>query len=174
MEAVSAQAQGTDISNWVNKYERINQGLRGYEAKIMWKVLIIDDDEKLNQLLKDYLAKHHHIEISSGLDNIRHQFSKEDEIAIFRVLQEALTNIRKHSQATRVSIGMKEQEHEISFTIEDNGKGFDPKETLNRGPTERGLGLAAMDERVRMMGGCLDIWSREGEGAKILFTIPTN
>jgi Amt family ammonium transporter len=56
--------------------------------------------------------------------------------------------------------------------VEDNGKGFDLSEVTTRNSTEKGLGLATLKERVRMLGGFLDLWSEEGKGTRIAFTIP--
>ena len=58
------------------------------------------------------------------------------------------------------------------FQIEDNGKGFDIKKIELKCPTERGIGLASMDERVRMLSGRFEIQSQLNEGTKINFTIP--
>jgi two-component system sensor histidine kinase DegS len=58
----------------------------------------------------------------------------------------------------------------VTFAVQDNGKGFRPAEVRSR--VTKGIGLASMQERVRMMGGKLNIWSREGAGTKITFTIP--
>jgi signal transduction histidine kinase len=56
--------------------------------------------------------------------------------------------------------------------VADNGKGFNPDEVLGGDPSRRGLGLMAMKERVRMMGGSLEITSEEGKGTRIAFRIP--
>jgi signal transduction histidine kinase len=56
--------------------------------------------------------------------------------------------------------------------VADNGKGFNPDEVLDGDPSRRGLGLMAMKERVRMMGGSLEITSEEGKGTRIAFRIP--
>ena len=56
--------------------------------------------------------------------------------------------------------------------MEDNGKGFNIQEAFRKHPSKKGLGLAAMYERTRMLGGDLDIWSQEGSGTRISFTVP--
>jgi signal transduction histidine kinase len=56
--------------------------------------------------------------------------------------------------------------------VEDNGNGFDAEYVRAQASTEKGLGLAAMDERVRMLGGSLEIWSEKGTGTRITFTVP--
>jgi signal transduction histidine kinase len=56
--------------------------------------------------------------------------------------------------------------------VEDDGKGFDSNGCLKRGASNMGLGLMTMNERVRMMGGVFDLWSRPGEGTRITFSVP--
>jgi len=95
------------------------------------------------------------------------------EIALFRVAQEALTNMRKHAGTRWVNIELRRSDGEVSVRVRDFGCGFDPAalETLGGGPGER-VGLAGMRERVGMLGGSLEIESRPGVGTSILATIP--
>ncbi|MBW2334973.1 MAG: PAS domain S-box protein, partial [Deltaproteobacteria bacterium] len=119
-------------------------------------------------------TKHHPIKSKLDIEDTPDLFSKEDERIIFRIFQEALTNIGKHAQATHVSVIIKLQHGEVSFVVEDNGKGFDVEQIFSREATEMGMGLATMEERARMVGGSLDIWSQEGIGTRISFSIPMN
>jgi PAS domain S-box-containing protein len=98
---------------------------------------------------------------------------KEMEITLFRVAQEALTNVLKHADTQRVGIELIRRNSEICLAVQDFGSGFDPAalETLGGGPGER-VGLAGMRERVNMLGGEFEIESRPGEGALIVATIP--
>ena len=95
------------------------------------------------------------------------------EITLFRVAQEALTNVRKHAGTQRVSIELTRRNGEICLAVRDFGSGFDPAalETLGGGPGER-VGFAGMRERVNMLGGEFEIQSRQGEGTLIVATIP--
>ena len=97
---------------------------------------------------------------------------KEMEITLFRVVQEALTNVRKHAGTQRVSIELTRRDGEICLAVQDFGSGFDPAalETLGGGPGER-VGFAGMRERVNMLGGEFEIQSRRGEGTLIVATI---
>jgi len=67
---------------------------------------------------------------------------------------------------------IEEKERQVNFTIRDNGKGFNVSDTLQKIDTDRGMGLATMSERVRILGGKLDIQSRIGEGTIITFSTP--
>jgi PAS domain S-box-containing protein len=97
----------------------------------------------------------------------------EMEITLFRVAQEALTNVRKHAGTQRVSIELTRRNGEICLAVQDFGSGFDPAalETLGGSPGER-VGFAGMRERVNMLGGEFEIQSRQGEGTCIVATIP--
>jgi PAS domain S-box-containing protein len=97
----------------------------------------------------------------------------EMEITLFRVAQEALTNIRKHANSQRVSIQLTRRKGEVCLAVQDFGSGFDlaALETLGGSPGER-VGFAGMRERVNMLDGEFEIQSRQGEGTLILATIP--
>jgi PAS domain S-box-containing protein len=110
---------------------------------------------------------------SARLDEIDQLFSPEAQITIYRILQECLTNIIKHAQATQVSLEVVKQESEVSFKVIDNGKGFDLRQA-RRQDKDSGIGLAAMQERVRLVRGALKIRSQKGKGTVITFTIPVD
>ncbi|MDI6854299.1 MAG: PAS domain S-box protein [Deltaproteobacteria bacterium] len=123
--------------------------------------------------LCDESRKHYKILSQSiRIDEVDGIFAPMVESNIYRIFQETLSNIGKHAGATRISASVKKQANRVSFTVRDNGRGFRVSEALARQPGERGIGLASMQERVRMMGGTMDIWSREGKGTRITFTIP--
>jgi len=125
----------------------------------------------LRWLLQDF-AKHSNINTSVEIPDIDKRFSKDAQIIIYRIFQEALTNVGKHARATAVVAVAEETENRIDFRIEDNGKGFDINQIESRPSMEQSLGLVAMDERVRMLGGTLWIDAEEGAGTKIFFTVP--
>jgi signal transduction histidine kinase len=89
------------------------------------------------------------------------------KIVIFRISQEALNNIAKHSQASRVRLSLKKGEPGIDLTISDNGAGFDVGQVLSGELPERGLGLASMRERATLSGGTFLIDSHRGTGTTI-------
>jgi signal transduction histidine kinase len=93
-------------------------------------------------------------------------------ILVFRVMQEALTNATKHAQATCVRLAVKRHVDWLSFVVEDDGKGFDPKKASMRNGSDRGLGLVTMDERARMLGGSLTVWSELGRGTRVSLAVP--
>jgi len=98
---------------------------------------------------------------------------EEIEITLFRVTQEALTNMRKHAATKWVSIDLRRQDGGVYLEVRDYGRGFDPASlaTLEGGPGER-VGFQGMRERVSMLGGELEIQSHPEAGTSILATIP--
>jgi PAS domain S-box-containing protein len=97
----------------------------------------------------------------------------EVETALFRVTQEALTNVRKHAPSARVKIALRQSNNGVQLQVRDWGPGFDPeKATDGGGPGER-LGLSSMRERVALLGGNLEVRSKPGEGTEVVAEIPS-
>ena len=94
------------------------------------------------------------------------------ETALFRVLQEAITNIIKHSQAQNVSIRLDFAESTISGEVRDDGVGFDFEEVQGEELALRGVGLLGMEERINLLGGSFEVSSRPGEGTVVTFQVP--
>jgi len=117
-------------------------------------------------------SQHFSIEVSLDLPDGKEWISPESQIILYRIIQEGLTNIGRHAQASRVAIFANLTDGHIYFHLEDNGRGFNVSRVIAREPGERGMGLPAMHERVRILGGSLDIHSQEGVGTKITLKIP--
>src|SRR6266516_404633 len=99
--------------------------------------------------------------------------SPESEIAIFRIVQEALSNIWRHSEANQASVELKYLPHILQLTICDNGKGFSAKEYLALSHnSQSGLGLIGMRERAMLIGATLTIDSSTGEGCRVALSLP--
>jgi signal transduction histidine kinase len=98
------------------------------------------------------------------------RLSAASELAFYRVAQEALFNVRKHSKATAVQVELKLDKDSLNLVITDNGIGF---EVQGKPRTLNGhLGLAGMEERARMLGGSFSIQSRHGAGTRITLRVP--
>ncbi len=124
--------------------------------------------------LVESFTKHSNIKCMLDVKAADDLFSQEGQIILYRIVQECLTNVAKHAQATKASIVIRKQGDRVFFRVKDNGIGFNFQEIAYEETGKKGLGLAAMYERARMLGGSLDIWSREGAGARIAITIPLN
>lgn len=96
------------------------------------------------------------------------QLSNAKAIGLFRILQEALTNVMRHASAQTVSLGLEQQDGVLRLSISDDGQGFVPQ------PGRHGLsfGLVGMRERAQMLGGTLVLESQPGEGTSIQVTVP--
>lgn len=94
------------------------------------------------------------------------------EIALYRIIQEALTNVVKHAEAKRVSILVEARGTSIVAIVEDDGSGFDAQKKLSSRASERRLGLFGMQERASLIGGVLTIESSPGVGTTIFVEAP--
>ena len=94
------------------------------------------------------------------------------KIVIFRIVQEGMNNIAKHSKADHVRCSLRRNNDRIEFTLQDNGRGFDVDKALGSESTRRGLGLTSMKERVELSGGSYDIKSVQGKGTIIRVSWP--
>jgi signal transduction histidine kinase/ligand-binding sensor domain-containing protein len=110
------------------------------------------------------VASSSRITFSEDLDDLNNLFPKEQEINIFRIVQEAVNNIIKHSRATNTTIKIKRDKDRVTFIISDDGIGFD----YNR----QGFGLTGMAERARILDGSMAVKSDAGAGTTITVTIP--
>jgi signal transduction histidine kinase len=95
------------------------------------------------------------------------RLASEIETALYRIVQESLTNIVKHARAGRVSVVLTRKEDAVSVVVEDDGVGFEPGR-----PRDGGLGLLGMQERVALLGGRLAIESRPGAGTTFVAEVP--
>jgi signal transduction histidine kinase len=91
---------------------------------------------------------------------------------IFRVLQEGLNNVAKHSMAKMVSLSLRKRNQAIELVIQDNGQGFDLSRAKAPESTHHGLGLESMRERTELSGGSLVIESTQGKGTMIRASWP--
>jgi PAS domain S-box-containing protein len=126
----------------------------------------------LKYLVTEFCRHYKIRQFSIKMEDIDQLFDPPVQVNIYRIFQEALTNIGKHARASRIAAQIKKENGQIEFMVWDNGQGFAVAEALARRGGEKGIGLAAMQERLRMIGGALQIWSRKGAGAKITFSVP--
>ncbi|MEW5798133.1 MAG: two-component regulator propeller domain-containing protein [Bacteroidota bacterium] len=112
--------------------------------------------------IRDATSKTLHAEI----DTIDGLIEKENEINLIRILQEAVSNIEKHSGATEITVHLKIEQPNINLLLKDNGRGFAVD------AVKHGIGLAGISERVRILHGTLAITSAPAEGTTLSITIP--
>ncbi len=122
--------------------------------------------------LTENFGKSHTMKVNLDMIDIDSLIPKDSHVIVYRIIQEALTNVGKHSQAKSVSITINKQDSTLSLSVEDDGLGFDTTEVAAGGPAKRGLGLETMKGRARMLGGVLNIWSQQNRGCRVTLSVP--
>lgn len=141
------------------------------EMSQLLRPTILDDfglDAALRSLAESF-SQRSGIEVKYHSDIGNKRLADEVETALFRIAQEALTNVARHAQATLVSMDLVIQGDAVVLTIRDNGQGFE----VNEKRASRGLGLAGMETRARGCGGRLRVETAAGKGLMIEVTCPT-
>ena len=103
----------------------------------------------------------------------KRRLSSEVELTLFRIAQEALNNVRKHAQATRVVLTVEFINGAVQMTVQDDGKGFIPPKLTEHLVAVGKLGLLGMYERARLIGGMLTVESAPGQGTRVIVKVPT-
>jgi signal transduction histidine kinase len=107
-----------------------------------------------------------HIDLAHASGRPAERHSPAVETTIYRIIQEALTNIAKHAGATRVEVGVAEANGVVTIQVSDDGRGFDPDARAD------GFGVLGMRERAALVGGSLAIDSARGQGTRIRASVP--
>lgn len=107
------------------------------------------------------------IQVGMQVEGDLSELTDSQKIVLFRVVQEALSNVRKHSEASRVTVTLQSSRTFVELTVTDDGCGFDPR----RLDGDR-LGLAGISERVRLLGGAVEIQTTPGAGTTVCATLP--
>ena len=118
-------------------------------------------------LCRVFQATYPGIQVETQIDLREEKVPDVLKTVIYRISQEALNNVSKHSKATLVCISLREADNRIDLTIRDNGIGFHLQEPSSTDGSIHGLGLSSMTERAEMFGGCCSIESALGKGASI-------
>jgi len=110
------------------------------------------------------------IQFSADIEPLDGLLTREGEINCYRIIQESVNNIIKHSHATKAYVEIWREEGELRITVRDNGRGFDAETKAKS--AAGGLGLTSISERVRMLGGAHTIHSAPGQGTTLQIRIP--
>lgn len=153
------------VSHSLSELRRISHDLRppmlddlGFVSTVYW--------------LADRLNQSTNVRINFFPHSIPKNVPKQVDVTLFRVVQEALTNIVKHSQASQANVLLKESGPCLQVEIFDNGIGFDPSSVLGSANLEKGIGLVSMRERVELLGGDMIVRSELGKGTTISVRVP--
>jgi PAS domain S-box-containing protein len=124
--------------------------------------------------LADDLAEQDGIEARVEVDGTLPKLSEEGQLLLFRIAQEALRNVGKHSRATEAILSLRAYNDRLEMKVADNGEGFTlPKAVGDLAATGK-LGLLGMHERARLLGGTLDIRSERRRGTTVVVELPVS
>jgi signal transduction histidine kinase len=161
-----------ECENGVQYVDQVIENIRRLSRDLSPAIL---EDFGLSAALRwliNNFAKNYNIKVMMDMIDADSLLPRDSHVAVYRTIQEALTNIGKHSQAKDVSISIYNNEDRVLFSIEDDGIGFDERLMNAQGPEGRGLGLEMMKGRCQMVGGVLTIWTQEGKGTRITLSVP--
>lgn len=133
------------------------------------------DDLGLLPAMRWYIKEYQQkcgITVDLRTSGFKERLPTEVETALYRIMQEALTNTARHAKARKVKVTMKEDSQAIHVLIRDDGEGFDVDSVMKNPYQDRGLGLVGMNERAVLLNGSLDITSEVGRGTTIKADIP--
>jgi signal transduction histidine kinase len=161
-----------ELSKLVSLAMEIHSGIKRYAQEL--RPAILDDLGLIAALewMYDKLITEQGIHIEAEIDIVGEDLSREAQLVLFRIAQEAITNIKKHAEASKVVIKLKSEKHKMHMVISDNGKGFYVPVQLGTMASSGKLGIIGMQERVQLLGGTLNIQSRSGEGTSVIVEIP--
>jgi len=126
----------------------------------------------ISRLCKEFKIIYSAIQIEQRINVQEDEVPDYLKIVIFRVLQEALNNIARHSKADRVCVSLNKAKDSIELSVEDNGKGFNAKDVFYGDSSKRRLGSFNMKERTELSGGSFVVKSIQGKGTTILSSWP--
>jgi PAS domain S-box-containing protein len=150
----------------IDKVRRISHDL---SPSVLERLGLSEALEDLLEEFKRYFGRE--MIIRAELDELKDILPAEANIVIYRITHEFLNNVHKHSEATQVTVAIKALPEKVTITLEDDGKGFILEEIKNRPGERRGLGLASMEERLRMLGSKFSLTSQPGVGTRLYFEI---
>lgn len=134
----------------------------------------VSSPKNLSSTLIDYLTEYREyygVEVNlEAEDNSLVDISPVDANQLLRIIQEALTNVRKHAKASNVWVRIKQNGNQAIISIEDNGRGFDPAQLVAEGRQQ--FGVKIMSERANSIGGSMEVVSQPGRGTTIIVRIP--
>ena len=166
-----------EVHESAGKLEQLAGDLMQTIHRLAWELRpAVLDDLGLEAALRRYAgewSEHNHLPVDFHIAGMEFGRLPPDlETALYRVTQEALTNILRHANAKRVSVLLERRKDLISLIVEDDGAGFDAASNIQAARSRGKLGLLGMQERIAMAGGAIEIESAPGAGTTVFARIP--
>jgi two-component system sensor histidine kinase UhpB len=120
----------------------------------------------------DEFARRSRASVEFQVSAMEERLPDEVQVVVYRIIQEALTNVLKHADAGHVDVSLRREDGAVFASVVDDGRGFDVEAVLRS--RERGLGLFGMQERIGLVGGTLDIASQPGSCTRVAIRIPVD
>ena len=160
------------LKSWREQFRDVLQRLRYFSRDLRPSVL--DDLGLLPALewLTDDLEKQSGIKANLRVVGTQQRLNPEVELLLFRIIQEAISNARRHAEASKIEVSVEFDEGKIVATIRDNGKGFELPRTLGELSRSGKLGLIGAEERARLLGGSLTVQSEPSKGTTVVIEAP--
>jgi len=112
------------------------------------------------------------IEVELEVEGSARRLPPEVETVLFRIAQEAVTNVVRHAGASRVRLGLRFGAEEVAIHVRDNGRGFEARETMDAKVERQGFGLLGIQERATLLGGRFEVQSQPGKGTDLRVWVP--
>jgi signal transduction histidine kinase len=153
------------VSKTIEEVRSISHNLRPHQLDQLGVTKTI-------RALAKQVAESSGIALTADVDKIDGLLSGDEEISLFRIVQESCNNMVKHSRATSAGLSVKRTGSGLEFALGDNGRGMDVNAEQARDVLGKGFGLSGMQERARTFGWNLDIQSLPNRGTTIYLSIP--
>ena len=165
-EGISLEKIISYVDEAINESRRISVNLRpsllddlGLLATLSW-------------FCREFGKLYPDIQIEKQLDVAEDEIPEMLKVVVYRVLQEAMNNVAKHSDAKRVRLNLVKRHNRIELDVADNGCGFDPEEKFSEKLTVGGFGLLGMRDRTILCDGKFEIASEKGKGTTVHISLP--
>jgi signal transduction histidine kinase len=175
IESLFSRQDDVDRTALHNKSKEVMADILGAVGRIrsmqgdLWPYVLDDIGilATIDWYCRDFEKNHPGLKVENRIGIGEDEVPSAVKIVIYRVMQEAMSNVVKHSQATRVSLSLINKDHSVELAIVDNGIGFDPEEMFVKRNPLGGSGLLSVKARTELSGGILGVESVKGNGTTV-------
>ncbi len=149
-----------------NSYQNVREAIIGLRVDVNQEGRLIDS---INRYIREF-NKLSSVHVSLNVEGVCPLVKLEDQLHIIRIVQETLTNVRRHAEATHADVTIIFSNEELTITISDNGQGFDKEEVNSESILHQGMRI--MNQRANALGGQLNIQTQKGQGTTTYLKLP--